>query len=47
MVNAAFESLPPDAGEDISMQFMLMPREAKQSYRNLSQEFDEPTDAYL
>ena len=47
MVNAAFESLPPDSTEDISMQFMLTPREAKQTFRMLSQEFDDPTDTYL
>ena len=42
MVNAAYESLLPDATDDITMQITLTPREAKQSFQVVSHEFDEP-----
>jgi len=47
MVAAAFESLPPDATEDITLQLMFTPREAKQRHQLLSREFDDPTGEYL
>lgn len=47
MVAAAYEPLPPDATDDITMELTLTPREAKQSYQRLSQEFDDPTGEYL
>jgi stress-induced morphogen len=47
LVNAAFESLPPDATDDVTMLIMLTPREAKKSHQMLSREFDDPTGEYL
>lgn len=47
MVAAAYESLPPDATDDVTMELTLTPREAKQSFQRLSQEFDDPTGEYL
>lgn len=46
MVNAAIESLPPEATEDITMLFMLTPQEAKRPTL-LQLEFDDPKDSYL
>jgi stress-induced morphogen len=46
MVDQAFRSLPPEVTEDITMQFMLTPEEAKRPTM-LDREFDDPTDSYL
>lgn len=42
MVGAAYEPLPPDATDDVTIQLTLTPRESKQSFQLVSQEFDEP-----
>jgi stress-induced morphogen len=46
MVNKAFKSLPDELTEDITMQFMLTPDEAKKPTL-LDREFDDPTGSYL
>ncbi len=46
IVNEALESLPDEITEDITMQFMLTPAEAKKPTL-IYREFDNPTGAYL
>ena len=46
MVNKAFKSLPPEVIEDITMQFMLTPEEARRPTL-LLREFDDPVDSHL
>jgi len=46
MVNVAFDALPPEVTENITMQFMLTPYEAKRP-TGLDREFDDPTGEYL
>ena len=42
MIQAAYEPLPPDATDDVTMELALTPRESKQSFQIVSREFDEP-----
>ena len=41
MIQAAYEPLPPDATDDVTMELALTPRESKQSFQLVSREFDE------
>lgn len=46
MVNEALDSVPGEITEDITLQLMLTPREAKRP-DGMFREFDDPTDTYL